>query len=75
MRDSKYFDDCIIVVYVGVNDGSVGGHALAIWHTKAPQLRLQNVAPDQLQGGYFTSYMSHNVQNLQYRHKSGSVYH
>ena len=28
MRDSKYFDDCIIVVYVGVNGGSVGGHAL-----------------------------------------------
>ena len=52
MRDSKYFDDCIIVVYVGVNGGSVGGHALAIWHTKAPQLRLQNVAPDQLQGGH-----------------------
>ena len=59
MRDSKYFDDCIIVVYVGVNGGSVGGHSLAIWHTKAPQLRLQNVAPDQLQGGHFTSYMSH----------------
>ena len=29
MRDSKYFDDCV-VLYIGVNGCSVGGHACAL---------------------------------------------